>query len=219
MIVQFRNEKVSNHGSIPITIDCNVVAFIVFEEGFHQPIKRPKQSVFLDVTVFRHTLVWISFTPNAPVLFVDVAIQPEKSTTKTFQILTEAYGDETLSRAYAFEWHKRISWERDSVEDERAGCPRGKKPELGSDRWLLHQDNAPTPSALSVKQFMTSKNILIGHPPYLPELSPHATFSNFSTGKSFLKETHFTSVEEVQVKTENLLKGLPKTSLQNCYQQ
>ncbi|GFV43079.1 hypothetical protein TNCV_5027691 [Trichonephila clavipes] len=57
MIVQFRYGKVSNHGSIPITIDCNVVAFIVFEEGFHQPIKRTKQSVFLDVTVFRHTLV------------------------------------------------------------------------------------------------------------------------------------------------------------------
>ncbi|GFU28862.1 hypothetical protein TNCV_469991 [Trichonephila clavipes] len=56
MIVQFRIEKVSIHGSIPITIDCNVVAFIVFEEGFHQPIKRTKQSVFLDVTVFRHTL-------------------------------------------------------------------------------------------------------------------------------------------------------------------
>ncbi|GFX37759.1 DUF1758 domain-containing protein [Trichonephila clavipes] len=34
MIVQFRNEKVSNHGSIPITIDCNVVAFIVFEEVY-----------------------------------------------------------------------------------------------------------------------------------------------------------------------------------------
>ncbi|GFU42496.1 hypothetical protein TNCV_4556201 [Trichonephila clavipes] len=42
MIVQFRNEKVSNHGSIPITIDCNLVAFIVFEEGLHQPIKRTK---------------------------------------------------------------------------------------------------------------------------------------------------------------------------------
>ncbi|GFV50802.1 alpha-2 adrenergic receptor [Trichonephila clavipes] len=51
MIVQFRNEKVSNHGSIPITIDCNVVAFIVFEE--------------------------IIFTPNAAALFVDLAIQPE----------------------------------------------------------------------------------------------------------------------------------------------
>ncbi|GFV40181.1 hypothetical protein TNCV_3953781 [Trichonephila clavipes] len=43
MIVQFRNEKVSNHGSIPVTIDCNVVAFIVLEEGFHQPIKHTKQ--------------------------------------------------------------------------------------------------------------------------------------------------------------------------------
>ncbi|GFV52985.1 hypothetical protein TNCV_2876511 [Trichonephila clavipes] len=40
------NEKVSNHGSIPITIDCNVVAFIVFEEGFHQPVKRTKQKQF-----------------------------------------------------------------------------------------------------------------------------------------------------------------------------
>ncbi|GFX21235.1 transposable element Tc1 transposase [Trichonephila clavipes] len=39
-----RNEKDSNHGSIPITIDCNVVAFIVYEEGFHQPIKRTKHS-------------------------------------------------------------------------------------------------------------------------------------------------------------------------------
>ncbi|GFV50918.1 hypothetical protein TNCV_2770041 [Trichonephila clavipes] len=76
MIVQFRNEKVSNHGSIPITIDCNVVAFIVYEEGFHQSIKRTKQSVFLNVTVFDIHL-WISFTPNAAVLFVDVAIQPE----------------------------------------------------------------------------------------------------------------------------------------------
>ncbi|GFW90552.1 uncharacterized protein TNCV_565901 [Trichonephila clavipes] len=73
MIVQFRNEKVSNHGSISITIDCNVVAFIVFEEGFHQSIKRTKQSVFLDVTVH----LWISFTPNAAVLFVDVDIEPE----------------------------------------------------------------------------------------------------------------------------------------------
>ncbi|GFV59950.1 hypothetical protein TNCV_922281 [Trichonephila clavipes] len=49
MIVQFRNEKVSNHGSIPITIDCNVVAFIVFDEGFHQPIKRAKHCDNLNV--------------------------------------------------------------------------------------------------------------------------------------------------------------------------
>ncbi|GFU58266.1 hypothetical protein TNCV_4589461 [Trichonephila clavipes] len=54
MIVQFRNEKVSNHGSIPITIDCNVVAFIDFEEGFHQTIKRPKQSALHRQTKFAY---------------------------------------------------------------------------------------------------------------------------------------------------------------------
>ncbi|GFU59883.1 hypothetical protein TNCV_4726491 [Trichonephila clavipes] len=50
MIVQFRNEKVSNHGSIPITIDCNDMAFVDFEEGFHQPIKRTKQKLAMDKT-------------------------------------------------------------------------------------------------------------------------------------------------------------------------
>ncbi|GFW36289.1 hypothetical protein TNCV_4931511 [Trichonephila clavipes] len=30
--IRNRNEKISNHGSIPIPIDCNVVAIIVFEE-------------------------------------------------------------------------------------------------------------------------------------------------------------------------------------------
>ncbi|GFT01759.1 hypothetical protein TNCV_4205651 [Trichonephila clavipes] len=48
-----------------------------FFEGFHQPIKRTKQSVFLDVTACSDIHLWISFTPNAAVLFVDVAIQPE----------------------------------------------------------------------------------------------------------------------------------------------
>ncbi|GFV46087.1 hypothetical protein TNCV_1256451 [Trichonephila clavipes] len=40
----------------------------------------------------------------------------------------------------------------------------------------------------------------------------------FLTVKSRSKGTHFTSAEEVQAKTENLLKGLLKPSLQNCYQ-
>ncbi|GFV37730.1 hypothetical protein TNCV_2503681 [Trichonephila clavipes] len=76
MIVQFRNEKVSNHGSIPITIDCNVVAFIVFEEGFHQPHKKRANSQFSGCKVLRHTLVDLLHS-IAAVLFVDVAIQPE----------------------------------------------------------------------------------------------------------------------------------------------
>ncbi|GFT38952.1 hypothetical protein TNCV_388171 [Trichonephila clavipes] len=48
-------------------------------------------------------------------------IREKKSATKTFQILTEAYGDETLSSAHVFEWHKRFSGGRVCVEDEHAG--------------------------------------------------------------------------------------------------
>ncbi|GFS87306.1 hypothetical protein TNCV_2479461 [Trichonephila clavipes] len=37
--------------------------------------------------------------------------------------------------------------------------------------------------------------------------------------KSCINGAHFTSVEKVQAKTENLLKGLGKKSFQKCYQQ
>ncbi|GFV93796.1 hypothetical protein TNCV_366951 [Trichonephila clavipes] len=94
---------------------------------------------------------------------------------KTFKILTEAYGDETLSLAYVFEWHKWYSGDKDSVVDyERAERPRKRRPELRSDVWLLHQDNKTAPTALFVKQFLTIhiKNItVLGHPPYSPDLA------------------------------------------------
>ncbi|GFY01072.1 hypothetical protein TNCV_5075391 [Trichonephila clavipes] len=81
MIVQFRNEKDSNRGSIPITIDCNVVDFIVFEEGFHQPIKRTKQSVFLETS------------PNTSSLVIglqlEVELIPENNSTSVREILDQ----------------------------------------------------------------------------------------------------------------------------------
>ncbi|GFT88868.1 hypothetical protein TNCV_906791 [Trichonephila clavipes] len=52
-------------------------------------------------------------------------VKLKKSATKTFQILTEAYGDETLSHAHVFEWHKTFSGGWVCVEgDARAGFPR-----------------------------------------------------------------------------------------------
>ncbi|GFX22549.1 uncharacterized protein TNCV_2784841 [Trichonephila clavipes] len=74
--------------------------------------------------------------------------------------------------------------------------------------------------ALSVKQFLTSKNIaVIMHPPYSPDLVPCDSFI-FLTVKSCLKRTHFTSVEVVQAKNgespENPFKDLVP---QDCYQQ
>ncbi|GFW88682.1 hypothetical protein TNCV_2833431 [Trichonephila clavipes] len=81
MIVQFRNEKVSNHGSMPITIDCNVVAFIVFEEGFHQPIKRTKHDeahFWLNGYVNKQNCrIWSEADPQ---VYVETPLHPEKLT-------------------------------------------------------------------------------------------------------------------------------------------
>ncbi|GFU06011.1 uncharacterized protein TNCV_3395421 [Trichonephila clavipes] len=65
---------------------------------------------------------------------------------------------------------------------------------------------------LFVNQYLTSITVM-EHPPYSPDLAL-CDFFSFSTVKSCLKG----SIQEVQAKTENLLKGLPTTSFQNSYQ-
>ena len=51
---------------------------------------------------------------------------------------------------------------------------RKKRPELWKDKsWVLHQDNAPAHSALSVKRFLAKYSIpVLDHPPYSPDLAP-----------------------------------------------
>jgi histone-lysine N-methyltransferase SETMAR len=56
--------------------------------------------------------------------------------------------------------------------------------------WILHQDNAPAHKALSVKQFLANKNIVLEHPPYSTDLAP-SNFYLFLKIKSVLKGTHF----------------------------
>ncbi|GFY11396.1 zinc finger protein [Trichonephila clavipes] len=106
-------------------------------------------------------------------------VKLKKSVTKPFQILTEAYGDETLYHADVFELFKRFSRERVYVEDdEPAGRPRfrekirKKRSQTGSDGSLLHEDNASAHMTLPVKQSLTSKNTtMMGHPLYLPDIA------------------------------------------------
>ncbi|GFV01310.1 uncharacterized protein TNCV_3375441 [Trichonephila clavipes] len=77
-------------------------------------------------------------------------------------------------------------------------------PEYGSDGCFLHQYSTLAHTVLSVKQFLTNKNITVmEHPPYSPDLAP-CDFSIFPTVKSCLKGTHFTSVNRVQAKMKNL---------------
>ena len=42
-----------------------------------------------------------------------------------------------------------------------------------ADDWVLHHDNAPECTALSIREFLAKKNIpVLPHPPYSPELAP-----------------------------------------------
>jgi len=47
--------------------------------------------------------------------------------TETFQLLTEAYGENCMFRARVFEWHKRFSEGRESLkDDDRPGRPHAQ---------------------------------------------------------------------------------------------
>jgi len=50
-------------------------------------------------------------------------VKMKKSTMETFQLLTEFYGEDCMSRACVFEWHKRFSEGRESLKDDRPGRP------------------------------------------------------------------------------------------------
>jgi len=45
-------------------------------------------------------------------------VKLKKSVTETFQLLTEAYGEDCMSNARVFEWHKRFSEGRESLKDD-----------------------------------------------------------------------------------------------------
>ena len=41
---------------------------------------------------------------------------------ETFQLLTEPYGEDCMSHACVFEWHKRFSEGRESLKDDDHPC-------------------------------------------------------------------------------------------------
>jgi hypothetical protein len=44
-------------------------------------------------------------------------VKLKKTATEMFNLLYKAYGENTLSRAYVFKWHKRFAEGREDVED------------------------------------------------------------------------------------------------------
>lgn len=84
--------------------------------------------------------------------------------------------------------------------------------------WILHHDNAPCHTALSVTQYLASKGIaVLQQPPYSPDMSPCDSFL-FPRTKSVVKGTHFESIEAIQAAVTRVIGDIPVEAFQKCYE-
>ncbi|XP_042236972.1 protein GVQW3-like [Homarus americanus] len=134
-----------------------------------------------------------------------------KSSSETFQLLTEAYGEDCMSRARVFEWHKRFSEGRETVkDDDRPGRPRTA---VTDDKIEKIRDMIRKNRRLGVRAIAEKVN--------LDRESVRRILKeelNMTRIKSVLKGTNFLSEEEVKAKTMELLNSLTEHDLRNCFE-
>jgi len=95
-------------------------------------------------------------------------------------------------------------------EGIRRKCPDNWK----KNNWFLHHDNVPAHTSL-VRQLLTSKNITIPRPPYLPDLAP-ATFPYSPKMKLRLKGRRFDMTEEIHTEMQEIINTLTFENFQGC---
>ena len=88
-----------------------------------------------------------------------------------------------------------------------------------ADNWILHHDNAPCHTVISVIEFMSKKGIpVVPQPPHSPDLSP-CDFFLFPKLKFHLKGRHFGTVENIEKAVTDQLKVIPVSDYQRCYEE
>ena len=88
-----------------------------------------------------------------------------------------------------------------------------------ADDWMLHHDNAPALTVLSVREFLAKKNFpVLPHPPYSPDLAP-CDFYLFHKLKLKLKGHHFRTIENIQQTVTDDLNTLTENDFRYCYDQ
>jgi len=115
---------------------------------------------------------------------------------------------QTVNQVYYLEVLKRM---REKV--------RRKRPELfANNSWILHHDNAPAHAALSVREFLATKQItVLEHPAYSPDLAPSGFFLSPKI-KEILKGRHFDDIDDIRSNTTAALKAVPQNHCQNCFE-
>ena len=85
--------------------------------------------------------------------------------------------------------------------------------------WMLHHDNAPCHTAVSINEFLAEKsNPVVPQPPYSPDLSP-CEFFLFPQLKNHLKGRHMNILDNIQKSITDELKGTPAEAFHHCYEQ
>ena len=93
---------------------------------------------------------------------------------------------------------------------------RWKRPEIFAiNSWILHHNNAPAHTALSLREFLATKQItVLEHPAYSPDLAPSDSFL-FPKIKEILEGRHF---DDIRSNTTAALKAIPQNQFQNCFE-
>jgi len=88
-----------------------------------------------------------------------------------------------------------------------------------ANNWMLHHDNAPCHTAISVIECLAIKGIpVVPQPPYSPDLSP-CDLVLFPKLKFHLKGRHFRTVENIEKAVTDQLKTIPVSDFQRYYEE
>jgi hypothetical protein len=111
---------------------------------------------------------------------------------------TSVWYGQTVNQVYYLEV---LKWLREKV--------RRKRPELfANNSWILHHDNAPAHTALSVRDFLASKQITV------LDLAL-SDFFLFPKIKEILEGRHFDDIDDIRSTRTAALKAIPQNHFQN----
>lgn len=96
---------------------------------------------------------------------------------------------------------------------------RKKRPELWADNsWFLHHDNAPSHTALVLRNhFAKNSTHIVPQPSYSLDLAP-CDFWLFPKLKRPLRGHRFDTIEEIKTESLRALKAIPKIDFNNCFE-
>ena len=84
--------------------------------------------------------------------------------------------------------------------------------------WILHHDNAPCHTAVSINEFLAEKNFPVVPQPPTRLIFP-CDFFLFPRLKTHLNVRHFGTLDNIQKCVTDELKGIPAETFQHCYEQ